>query len=83
MPGKTQASALRPGGINSASGDGDDLDADSGAKAKLKPFFWDKVLANPDQSMVWHEISGGSFQYGYNSTVITSIFLHKPKEYVT
>lgn len=31
-------------------------------KAKLKPFFWDKVLANPEQSMVWNEIKSGSFQ---------------------
>lgn len=31
-------------------------------KAKLKPFFWDKVLASPDQSMVWHQIKSGSFQ---------------------
>lgn len=32
------------------------------SKAKLKPFFWDKVLANPDHSMVWHQIKSGSFQ---------------------
>lgn len=31
-------------------------------KPKLKPFFWDKVAANPDQAMVWHEIRAGSFQ---------------------
>lgn len=31
-------------------------------KAKLKPFFWDKVLADPDHSMVWNEIKAGSFQ---------------------
>lgn len=37
----------------------DDSDA---PKAKLKPFFWDKVLANPDHSMVWHDIKAGSFQ---------------------
>lgn len=35
---------------------------ESDGKAKLKPFFWDKVLANPDHSMVWHEIKAGSFQ---------------------
>lgn len=36
---------------------------DSGApKAKLKPFFWDKVMASPDQQMVWHELKAGSFQ---------------------
>lgn len=32
------------------------------SRAKLKPFFWDKVLANPDNSMVWHQIKAGSFQ---------------------
>lgn len=31
-------------------------------KTKLKPFFWDKVLASPDHSMVWNEIRAGSFQ---------------------
>lgn len=63
MPGKTPTAGLKPGGVNSGSSDGNDLDAESGAqKAKLKPFFWDKVPAKPDQSMVWHEISAGSFQ---------------------
>uniref|UniRef100_A0A0E0LLW0 Formin-like protein n=1 Tax=Oryza punctata TaxID=4537 RepID=A0A0E0LLW0_ORYPU len=47
------------------------------AKAKLKPFFWDKVTANPAQSMVWDHLKSGSFQFneqmmeslfGYNST---------------
>lgn len=33
-----------------------------GQKAKLKPFFWDKVLANPERSMVWNELKAGSFQ---------------------
>ncbi|KAF9609924.1 hypothetical protein IFM89_019290 [Coptis chinensis] len=32
-------------------------------KSKLKPLFWDKVLAKPDQSMVWHQLSAGSFQF--------------------
>ncbi|XP_071736650.1 formin-like protein 3 [Rutidosis leptorrhynchoides] len=36
---------------------------DEASKAKLKPFFWDKVMANPDQSMVWHQIKSGSFQF--------------------
>lgn len=31
-------------------------------KTKLKPFFWDKVQANPDHSMVWNQIKSGSFQ---------------------
>ncbi|XP_019052007.1 PREDICTED: formin-like protein 5 [Nelumbo nucifera] len=41
-------------------------------KAKLKPFFWDKVLANPDHSMVWHQISSGSFQF--NEEMIETLF---------
>ncbi|XP_041002382.1 formin-like protein 3 isoform X1 [Juglans microcarpa x Juglans regia] len=58
---------------NNGSSEGCDLDGESEApKAKLKPFFWDKVLANPDQSMVWHEISSGSFQF--NEEMIESLF---------
>ncbi|KAG1368232.1 hypothetical protein COCNU_14G007000 [Cocos nucifera] len=41
-------------------------------KAKLKPFFWDKVLANPDQSMVWNQIKSGSFQF--NEEMIETLF---------
>lgn len=38
-------------------------DSDGGAaKAKLKPFFWDKVQANSDQTMVWNQLKAGSFQ---------------------
>ncbi|KAL4348156.1 hypothetical protein GQ457_17G023470 [Hibiscus cannabinus] len=40
-----------------------EADTESSQKAKLKPFFWDKVAANTDQLMVWHEIRGGSFQF--------------------
>ncbi|KAI4383280.1 hypothetical protein MLD38_009137 [Melastoma candidum] len=48
---------------NSASCDGFDSNGDAEApKTKLKPFFWDKVLASPNHSMVWHEIKAGSFQ---------------------
>ncbi|KAE9620737.1 putative formin, FH2 domain-containing protein [Lupinus albus] len=32
-------------------------------KTKLKPFFWDKVQANPDHSMVWDHVKTGSFQF--------------------
>ncbi|XP_008776710.2 formin-like protein 11 [Phoenix dactylifera] len=49
------------------------VNADTNApKAKLKPFFWDKVLANPDQSMVWNQIKSGSFQF--NEEMIESLF---------
>lgn len=47
-------------------------------KAKLKPFFWDKVLANPDHSMVWHQIKSGSFQF--NEEMIESLFGYAPAE---
>ncbi|KAK9092155.1 hypothetical protein Syun_027066 [Stephania yunnanensis] len=52
---------------------GNSQDADGEAsQTKLKPFFWDKVLANPDQSMVWHDISSGSFQF--NEEMIENLF---------
>ncbi|KAG5546376.1 hypothetical protein RHGRI_018529 [Rhododendron griersonianum] len=50
-------------------GEGSEAD---GTKTKLKPFFWDKVLANPDQSMVWNEIRSGSFQF--NEEMIETLF---------
>jgi hypothetical protein len=38
-------------------------EAEVGApRAKLRPFYWDKVRANPNQSMAWHDIKFGSFQ---------------------
>ncbi|KAF5746035.1 putative Formin 3 [Tripterygium wilfordii] len=73
MPGKGQPSPLGPhrqGSSGSAQGE-DDIESGS-QKAKLKPFFWDKVLANPDQSMVWHEIKAGSFQF--NEELIETLF---------
>ncbi|KAL4580203.1 hypothetical protein LXL04_016387 [Taraxacum kok-saghyz] len=50
----------RPSAAGPSTSGGDEADA---SKAKLKPFFWDKVMANPDQSMVWHQIKSGSFQF--------------------
>ncbi|XP_064976226.1 formin-like protein 3 isoform X1 [Musa acuminata AAA Group] len=55
----TQPSNLGPNHLGSLDGDGDG----TAPKTKLKPFFWDKVLANPDQSNVWHQIRSGSFQF--------------------
>ncbi|PON55941.1 Formin, FH2 domain containing protein [Trema orientale] len=53
--------------LNASFSEGADLNAEVDApKAKLKPFFWDKVLANPDHSMVWHQIKSGSFQFDEN-----------------
>ncbi|EPS61801.1 hypothetical protein M569_12988 [Genlisea aurea] len=51
-------------------------DESEAPKAKLKPFFWDKVLANPDHSMVWHEIKAGSFQF--NEEMMESLFGYAP-----
>ncbi|CAF1699038.1 BnaC03g14440D [Brassica napus] len=45
---------------------------DDAPKTKLKPFFWDKVQANPEQSMVWNDIRSGSFQF--NEEMIESLF---------
>ncbi|CAJ1956818.1 unnamed protein product [Sphenostylis stenocarpa] len=41
-------------------------------KAKLKPFFWDKVQANSDQAMVWNQLKAGSFQF--NEEMIETLF---------
>ncbi|KAF8409468.1 hypothetical protein HHK36_005544 [Tetracentron sinense] len=70
----TQPSPLGPNHPgNIASGEGLGLKGEAEAsKARLKPFFWDKVLANPDHSMVWHEISSGSFQF--NEEMIETLF---------
>ncbi|XP_076893251.1 uncharacterized protein LOC143545212 [Bidens hawaiensis] len=42
------------------------------SKARLKPFFWDKVMAKSDQQMVWDKIKSGSFQF--NEEMIESLF---------
>ncbi|WMV39833.1 hypothetical protein MTR67_033218 [Solanum verrucosum] len=52
-------SPLGPNASTSASTEEEDTDP----KTKLKPFFWDKVQANTDQSMVWHHVKAGSFQF--------------------
>ncbi|RLN07415.1 formin-like protein 10 [Panicum miliaceum] len=41
-------------------------------RAKLRPFYWDKVLANPDHSMAWHDIKFGSFHV--NEDMIEELF---------
>ncbi|KAF5948771.1 hypothetical protein HYC85_014728 [Camellia sinensis] len=79
-PPATGSKPLRPPplGANHPShtaGEGDEAD---GSKTKLKPFFWDKVLANPDQSMVWHQIKSGSFQF--NEEMIETLFGYAPSE---
>lgn len=54
----------RKGGtLHRRSSSGSDLSYGSEVhKAKLKPFFWDKVAASPSRSMVWNEIISGSFE---------------------
>ncbi|KAK8651813.1 hypothetical protein V6N13_141393 [Hibiscus sabdariffa] len=42
------------------------------AKAKLKPFFWDKVANAPEQGQVWNRIKAGSFQF--NEEKIETLF---------
>ncbi|CAO2813280.1 unnamed protein product [Amaranthus hypochondriacus] len=60
----------------SASGD---LSGDpDGKRTVLKPFFWDKVVGNPEHSMVWDEIRSGSFQF--NEEMIESLFGYNPDD---
>ncbi|XP_031130313.1 formin-like protein 11 isoform X2 [Ipomoea triloba] len=54
----------RSSGAGSESGDS--------GKAKLKPFFWDKVNASPNRTMVWHELKSGSFEV--NEEKMESLF---------
>ncbi|CAM0906179.1 unnamed protein product [Alopecurus aequalis] len=69
MPG---SSKTRPPPMKK-SGNKDAADADSTeAKTKLKPFFWDKVAANANQSMVWDHLKAGSFQF--NEDAIETLF---------
>ncbi|XP_074294102.1 formin-like protein 5 [Silene latifolia] len=63
----------------STSGEGSKLPSDKdGSRTKLKPFFWDKVVGNPNHSMVWDEIREGSFQF--NEEKIESLFGYNPNE---
>ncbi|KAM1010137.1 hypothetical protein TB1_044777 [Malus domestica] len=71
LPGKSNRPPIGPHRKANSGGSGD-MDAEGSQKTKLKPFFWDKVNTNSDQSMVWHEISAGSFQF--NEEQIESLF---------
>ncbi|XP_048492444.1 formin-like protein 5 isoform X2 [Beta vulgaris subsp. vulgaris] len=63
----------------SASSDANDPTGDPDApRTKLKPFFWDKVVGNAEQSMVWDEIRAGSFQF--NEEMIESLFGYNPDD---
>ncbi|PHT35417.1 Formin-like protein 11 [Capsicum baccatum] len=61
-----------PLGSNASSSASNEESGADASKTKLKPFFWDKVLANPDHSMVWHQIKSGSFQF--DEEMIESLF---------
>ncbi|KAL8167571.1 hypothetical protein V2J09_009070 [Rumex salicifolius] len=60
---------------SSLGGEGNEYD---NQRTRLKPFFWDKVLASPEHSMVWDEIKAGSFQF--NEEMIESLFGYNPEE---
>ncbi|KAJ3687013.1 hypothetical protein LUZ61_016177 [Rhynchospora tenuis] len=59
-PGPPGLSKARPPPLKAAPGSGSNA---GGEKPKLKPFFWDKVSANPEDAMVWNQIKSGSFQF--------------------
>ncbi|XP_047336744.1 formin-like protein 3 [Impatiens glandulifera] len=63
-------------GHSSSGGSGDFSGDPDSQKAKLKPFFWDKVMADPDHTMVWHELKAGSFQV--NEEMMESLFGYAP-----
>lgn len=62
-PPPPRAPGVRPprGAHHAPSSSEGDLDIGAN-KTKLKPFFWDKVNASADDSMVWSQIKEGSFQ---------------------
>nr|GMC72875.1 formin-like protein 3 [Ipomoea batatas] len=78
-PGSGPKSGPPPGPNHKGPNSGNDgTENGESPKAKLKPFFWDKVNASPNTSMVWHEIRGGSFQF--NENLMESLFGYSPAE---
>ncbi|XP_017245837.2 formin-like protein 3 [Daucus carota subsp. sativus] len=71
-PQPPKPSPLGPNSMrhSSAEGSGDQ-------KAKMKPFHWDKVAAS-DQTMVWHDLKAGSFQF--NEEMMENLFGYKAAE---
>ncbi|XP_059283079.1 formin-like protein 3 [Lycium ferocissimum] len=76
LPKPSPLGAAHQRGRSSGTGGSDSLGESDAPRTKLKPFFWDKVLANPDHSMVWHEIKAGSFQF--NEEMMESLFGYIP-----
>lgn len=71
-PPPTGVKPPRPSPLGSNASSSASAEGSDASKTKLKPFFWDKVLANPDHSMVWHQIKSGSFQF--DEDMIESLF---------
>lgn len=76
-PGPPPPGGVRPprGAHHAPSSSVGDLDLGAN-KTKLKPFFWDKVNASTDDSMVWNQIKAGSFQF--NEEMIETLFGYTP-----
>lgn len=63
-PAPPLASKGKMSSINMSEPSSMDSSKETGAEPmKLKPLHWDKVVANPDHSMVWDKIGSGSFRY--------------------
>ncbi|VFQ83283.1 unnamed protein product [Cuscuta campestris] len=77
-PGAPKSSPLGPHRRGQSSGSEGSETGGGSPKTKLKPFFWDKVNASPDHSMVWHDIKAGSFQF--NEEMMESLFGYSPAE---
>ncbi|GMJ15937.1 hypothetical protein HRI_005262900 [Hibiscus trionum] len=69
---KPQHGPPRTPNATSGEGSGSAGNDANASKAKLKPFFWDKVAAKPDHAMVWNQIKSGSFQF--NEELIQTLF---------
>ncbi|PIM97988.1 hypothetical protein CDL12_29537 [Handroanthus impetiginosus] len=78
-PVPAKPSPLGPHHRRTSTGESSEASEESEApKTKLKPFFWDKVLASPNHSMVWHEIKAGSFQF--NEEMMETLFGYVPPD---
>ncbi|MQL97162.1 hypothetical protein Taro_029843 [Colocasia esculenta] len=77
-PPRSNSRSRRTPGSHSAGSSSRQGFGDHEPKTKLKPLFWDKVLASPDQTMVWHQISSGSFQF--DEEMIESLFGYSPDQ---
>jgi hypothetical protein len=79
FPG-TSSKASSSGHGKSASKSTESGQDEGKAWPKLKPLHWDKVLANPDHSMVWDKLTEGSFRL--DEKMIESLFGYDPNQKV-